>query len=105
MPLAASSDRLLLARCAVLLEGVSRRYSSTAVYCARFVEVQQCALFTKDGKSVILRNPKRSSFITFCFEFLFDTATLTILNLEVVNATGCKQKCKSELLHRILYAQ
>ena len=38
------------------------------------------------------------------FQLLFDTATLSILKLRMLKATGCKQRLKSDLLHRILYA-
>ena len=60
--------------------------------------------FHERPKNRIFRNPKRSDFITYIFQLLFDTATLVIMKLRMMKATGCKQRCKSDLLYRILYA-
>ena len=54
--------------------------------------------FHKGQKSIILCDSKRSSFITDFFQLQFDTATLIIQSFRMINARGCKQRFKSDLL-------
>ena len=56
----------------------------------------------KRKKTKILRDLKRSSFITDFFELQFDTATLIIQSFRMIKARGCKQRFKSDLLRDYL---
>ena len=58
--------------------------------------------FHKRQKNIILRDSKRSSFITDFFELQFDTATLIIPSFRMTQARGCKQRFKSDLLRNYL---
>ena len=49
-------------------------------------------------KFIVLCDSKRSSFITDFFELQFDPATLIIQSFRMVEARGCKQRFKSDLL-------
>ena len=61
-------------------------------------------------KIIVLYAIQTGAVATHCFLFfqlLFDTATLGILEaqkLRMLKARGCKQRLKSDLLYRILYA-
>ena len=57
--------------------------------------------FHKRQRNVILRDSKRSSFITYFFELLLDAATLIIPSSRMIKARGCMQRFKSDLLYRI----
>ena len=49
------------------------------------------------AKKKILRDSKRSSFITDFFKLHYDTAALIILSFRMIKARGCKQRFKSDL--------
>ena len=68
-----------------------------AVLYAFFFKVQKWALFSKGKKNVILRDSKRSSFITYFFELQFDMATLINPSFRMMEARGFEQRFKSDL--------
>ena len=58
--------------------------------------------FHEKAQKHILRDSKRSSFITDFFELQFDTPTLMIPSFRMTQARGCKQRFKSDLLRNYL---
>ena len=58
--------------------------------------------FHKRQKNMVLCDSKRTSFITYFFELQFDTATLIIPSFRMIQARGCKQRFKSDLLRNYL---
>ena len=62
-----------------------------------FLEVKKSSFSHKAKKNRILCNPKISSFITFIFELLFDSATVIIPSFRMIKARCCKHRCQSDL--------
>ena len=53
--------------------------------------------FHKRQENIVFCKPKWSIFITFIFEFLFDTAALITPCFRMINARCCKYRCESSL--------